>query len=78
MNGVGLDVAAASEKLDFDHNQMVDVLKIVPDAFLGMVRVDAPDDHVAGRALYDLVRDMASEMEVAFSPLDKYPLVVDV
>lgn len=71
MNGVSLDVAAAPEKLDLDHNQVVNVFKIISDTFLGVTGINAPDDHVAGRALNDLVCDMASKMKVSFSPLDE-------
>lgn len=76
MHRVGLDIAAAAHELHLDHNQIVDVLKVVPEVRLGQARIAAPDDEVASGSCTDLAGHVSSQDELTVVPADVHLLSV--
>lgn len=70
MDRVCRDERVAALELDVDHDEVVDVVQIIPYALLGEFAVRTADDNVARDSLGDLVRYVAGDMELAFVPAD--------
>ena len=69
MNGVRLDVTASAHELDIDHDKIVDMLKVIPDAVLRVLGITSPDNHVASGTDSDLPSNMRRQMEMPLSPV---------
>ena len=70
VNGVGADVARRVGEVHLDHDEVVDVLEIVPDDLLRQPRIAAPDDEVPRCADANLARDVSGQGKLAFGPFN--------
>jgi hypothetical protein len=70
MHRVGAYVAVATVKVYFNDHQVVDVLQVVPNCFLGVFCATAANHQVSAGADADFVGDMAWQEERAVTPLD--------
>lgn len=78
MHRIGLDMAAATNELHLDHDQVVDVLKIIPESSLGEARVAAADHQVASGPCTDLASHVSRQDELAVVPTDVDLLSVSI
>lgn len=67
---VGLDVAATTDEIHLDHDQVVDMLKVVSESSLSEARVAAADHQVACGPCTNLASDMSRQDELAIVPAD--------
>ena len=70
MDRIGGDVSIWSVKGDFNDNKIVNVLQIVPDEFLGMLRGAVLDYQVSCSTDSYLVGYMARQDELSIVPTD--------
>lgn len=70
MNRVGGDVGVLPIEGDLDDNEIVDMLKILTNGFLRMLRVRIVDDQVSSSSNGNLVGDMARKDELTIIPTD--------
>jgi hypothetical protein len=69
--GVSLDVAATTNEVDTNNDEIVNVLKVITNAVDSVIRAAAANDHVSSSALGNLAGNVASKMKVPVSPFDK-------
>lgn len=68
MDGICLDVAAAAHEVDLDHHQVVNVVKILTNAFFREPRIATAKNEVARGSNTDLAGYMARQDELAIVP----------
>lgn len=68
MYRIGGNVSILSAEADFNDNQVVDVLEIIPDDFFGMLRVPILDDQVSGSTDSYLISNMPRQDELTIIP----------
>ncbi len=60
--------AAATEKVDLDDNQVVDVVEVLPNRVLGDLGIASPDNEVPGGTAGNLGGHMAGQDELTIIP----------
>ena len=68
MDGIGGNICILATKADINDNKVVDVLEVVPDHFLVMLRGAILNDQVSGGTDGYLVSDMARQDELTIVP----------
>lgn len=68
MDRVRLDVAAATHEVDLDHNQVVNVVKVLTNALFRESRIATAEDEVPRGANADLAGYMTRQDELAIIP----------
>lgn len=65
---IGADVAAAALESDLGDDEVVNVLQVVANHFLGDIMVASSDDKIARRTLCNFIRNITSERELSIAP----------
>lgn len=70
MHRIGRNVAFACVKADFDHSQVVDMLKMITDLFLGLLDVAVMNHQVSCGSHTYLFGNMSGKNELSLIPTD--------
>jgi len=70
MDRIGGNVSILPAEADLDNNKVVDVLEIVPDEILGMLRRTILDNQISGGTDSYLVSNMSWQDELTIVPTD--------
>jgi hypothetical protein len=67
---VGSYMAIATDEVDLDDDEVVDMFEIRPDALFGMPGIASSDDDITGRADTNSAGNMARQDELPVAPLN--------
>lgn len=70
MNRIQTDVTISAREFDFDNRKVVNVVKILSNAFFGEFGTAPANDQIAGGSLGYLPSNMAWQYKLAVTPLD--------
>jgi hypothetical protein len=70
MDRVGRDIGIAVLEININHNEVVNMIKVVPDLLLRHLAGNASYDKISRRSTGDLVGDMSRYMKVPISPTE--------
>jgi hypothetical protein len=64
------DEAVAADEFHLDHDEIMDVIKVLSDTLIGVLRTAAPQDEISRGANANLAGDMARQDELTLVPFD--------